>query len=164
MPEDHLSEEWYLVRHSGEIPEIALHASLHYLTEDPAGPRLHVTEEQRQRLVLAAQERFREIVLRDLQHGNRFRPDYRGVRRSIANYHRYRKFCSRQRCEDVPFRLEVALALLLFLAAEQVAVVKGRSRPVLNCTFVELQEFALELGLVYDKLPDSLAPLCGACA
>ena len=35
-----MEEELLLVRHSGEIPEVALHASLHFLCDDEEGPRL----------------------------------------------------------------------------------------------------------------------------
>ena len=41
-----LEEELLLVRHSGEIPEVALHASVHYLTEDPEGPGLVLADIQ----------------------------------------------------------------------------------------------------------------------
>ena len=36
----YIAEEVYLVQHGGEIPEVAYHASLYYLTEDPDGPGL----------------------------------------------------------------------------------------------------------------------------
>ncbi len=66
-----LEEELLLVRHSGEIPEVALHASVHYLTEDPEGPGLVLADEELRPLQEAALARYREIILRDLDAGNR---------------------------------------------------------------------------------------------
>ena len=83
--EEHLDNEWFVVRHSGEIPEIALYAARHYLTEAEDGPRLHLSRDQWGRLVDAARVRYEEIVLRDLQVDNRDTSIYRGLARSIAN-------------------------------------------------------------------------------
>jgi hypothetical protein len=35
-----VEDELFLIRDSGELPEIAYHSSLYYLTEDQDGPRL----------------------------------------------------------------------------------------------------------------------------
>ena len=45
-----LEEELLLVRHSGEIPEVALHSSLYYLQDDEEGPQLRLTAEEQQLL------------------------------------------------------------------------------------------------------------------
>ncbi len=91
-----LEDEWLLVRHSGEIPEIALHSAFYYLTEDLNGPRLRLSVEEMQYLREAAATRYQEIILRDLCYENRELTVYRGVRRAIFNWHRFVTFCERQ--------------------------------------------------------------------
>lgn len=158
--DDHIANEWYVVRHSGEIPEIAFHSSLHYLTESPDGPNIILEDQQALVLKEAAAERYREIVLRDLQHENCSSTSYRGIRRSIVNYQRYCDFCRRQQFADTGFEGEVAASLLLFLAVEQVGVKKQGRPSVVNCSFEELSAFAKELGLVQEELPCYLERLC----
>jgi hypothetical protein len=157
---EHIENEWYVVRHSGEMPEIAFHSSLYFLTEADEGPRLALSEEQVKPLKEAAALRYREIVLRDLQPENRQMTIYRGVRRSMINYERYQQFCSRQQLEMSCFAGEVAAALLLFLVTEGVEVGKGIRQSVINCSFSELNTFAVEIGLVQDVLPAGIASLC----
>ncbi len=160
MIEDYLEQEWYVVRHSGEIPEIALHSSFYYLIEDCDGPQLTLSLAHKSVLIEAAAERFREIILRDLSHENRDKREYRGVGRAVVNYQRYKTFCQRQCYEDQRFAGDVAYALLLFLAAEQV-IARGESvDDVLNCSFSELCAFGVELGLVQSAFPESVAALC----
>lgn len=91
-----LEDEWLLVRHSGEIPEIALHSAFHYLTADPNGPRLQLSVEETHYLRDAAATRYQEIILRDLCYENRELTVYRGIRRAIFNWHRFVVFCERQ--------------------------------------------------------------------
>ena len=91
-----LEDEWLLVRHSGEIPEIALHSAFYYLTEDPNGPRLQLSVEEKHYLRDAAATRYQEIIQRDLCYENRELTVYRGVRRAIFNWHRFVVFCERQ--------------------------------------------------------------------
>lgn len=97
-----LEDEWLLVRHSGEIPEIALHSAFHYLTADPNGPRLQLSVEETHYLRDAAVTRYQEIIQRDLCYENRKLTVYRGVRRAIFNWHRFVVFCERQdiSCHD----------------------------------------------------------------
>ena len=80
-----LEEEWLLVRHSGEIPEVALHASLHFLCEDEDGPGLVLTAEEVKPLQEAALTRYQEIILRDLDVANRDLSLFRGHRRANHN-------------------------------------------------------------------------------
>ncbi|MCX5869705.1 MAG: hypothetical protein NTY00_03505 [Deltaproteobacteria bacterium] len=91
-----LEDEWLLVRHSGEIPEIALHSAFYYLTEDLNGPQLRLSVEEMQYLREAATARYQEIIRRDLCFENRELTVYRGVRRAIFNWHRFVVFCERQ--------------------------------------------------------------------
>ncbi len=158
--EEYLEQEWYVVRHSGEIPEIALHSSFYYLGEDCDGPRLHLSLADKSVLIEAAAERFREIILRDLSHENCNKKEYRGVGRAIVNYRRYMNFCQRQEYEDPHFDGDVAYALLLFLAAKEVVSCRERAGKVLNCSFSDLCAFGVELGLVQSGFPESVATLC----
>jgi hypothetical protein len=158
--EEHLDNEWFVVRHSGEIPEIALYAARHYLTEAEDGPRLYLSRDQWGRLLDAARVRYREIVLRDLQLDNRDTSIYRGLARSIINYRRFESFCSRHGLDMQDFCREVAAALLIFLVAESAEVAGGGRKSSINCTFAELNDFACRIGLVRDSLPESMRRLC----
>lgn len=91
-----LEDEWLIVRHSGEIPEIALHSAFYYLTEDPDGPRLQLSVEERESLQDAAVARYQEVIMRDLCYENRELTIYRGMRRAIFNWRRFIAFCERQ--------------------------------------------------------------------
>lgn len=156
---DPLEDEWYAVRYSGELPEVALHSALYYLGEDENGPRLTLTRTQRRRLIEAAIERFQEIILRDLLPGNRSFPEYRGVRRAMINWHRYLQFCRRQQLGHLSLRRRVTAQLLLLLAAHCADIEQGRSVGI-NCSFAELSVFARHLGLPPSALPQEIAPLC----
>jgi hypothetical protein len=158
---DAVENEWYAVRHSGEIPEVALYSAVYYLTADTNGPQLALTPEQSRMLIDAAEMRYHEIVLRDLQQENRELSIYRGIKRSIANWRRYQNFCGRQQLDSSAFRREVAARLLVFIAEEVLEVESGLRETAINCSWDELCEFARELGLPVTRLPESAKPLCG---
>jgi len=106
---EHIDNEWFVVRHSGELPEVALHSSLYYLTEAEDGPKLTLAENHLRELQAAAMERYQDIILRDLLPENRNASMYRGVKRAIVNYQRYQRFCHRQELEmSAGFIKEVA--------------------------------------------------------
>lgn len=155
-----LDDEWLIVRNSGEIPEITYHASLYHLEKDPLGPDIELTKGQKQYLKDAAVERYHEIILRDIQVENVPKTIYRGVRRTIYNWHRYQAFCARQGLECRKFRQTVATTLLLFL--EQGVDAAGESLPeqFLNCRFDELVQFAEELCIREEKISDNLYRYC----
>lgn len=160
-PAEYLDNEWFVVRHSGELPEVALHSSLHFLTQADDGPKLSLADYQLQELREAAKERYREIIIRDLLPENRDATIYRGLQRAIVNYRRLRKFCDRQGVE-IPggFTGEIAESLLMFLAAESADVLQGSRRSVINCSFPDLISFAVEVGLDPSALPEGVAHLC----
>jgi len=138
-------DEWYIVRYSGEIPEIAFNSAIYYFTRSKDGPQITLSEEQNHLLKKAALDRYHEIVIRDLLHENHQKPIYRGIKRSIDNYHRLRKFCSRQQLDPRETREEAARLLPLFLKTE-VDEVKRYHRPsIINCTYSEMQQFADDL-------------------
>ncbi len=147
--------EWFAVRNSGELPEIALHSSLYYLTEDDGGPRFRLSRAEKVLLLEAATRRYQDIVLRDMLPENRGKPLCRGIRRSMENWRRLKLFDRRHHVGLASFRREAARALKAFLAAE---VERGIfPSATVNCSFRELLSFAVELGLSRQELPEDIA-------
>ena len=68
----YIEEEAFMIVHSGEIPQVTLQSSLHYLTEDPEGPCLELNGDDIIPLKQAVVERYRVIILRDLDPGKIF--------------------------------------------------------------------------------------------
>ncbi len=155
-----LADEWLMVRHSGEIPEITLHSSLHYLTEDKDGPGLTLSEKEFSSLKEAALERYHEIILRDICVENYHKTIYRGVRRSLYNLQRCQAFAARQSVECDALRETVAQALLLFLQQGSRAAGKDLPQNFINCSMKELEELTQELGLTVEQLPAQIAQFC----
>jgi hypothetical protein len=158
-----LENEWYLVRHSGETPEIALHAALYYITRAKDGPKLTLGEDEIDMLRNAAVERFSEIVRRDLQHVHYGTPAYRGLGRSIINYRRFCIFCKRQQITPDKVRSQAAQALQIFLTTEMAEVSSGKRPTIINCSHQELQEFAEELGVDLESNFSGISVLCLPC-
>ncbi|MDH4320131.1 MAG: hypothetical protein OEV73_01390 [Desulfobulbaceae bacterium] len=161
--ERYLCDEVLLLGDSGEIPEVAFHAALHYLQDDPEGPMLALDAQDLARLREAALKRFRWMILRDLDPGNRKKGIYRGVARSKANWARCKEFCRRQEMAEAvtPLRQEVAEALRAFLVRE-VAEVAGGAPTALNCCAADLEAFVVELGMVVEDLPVGWQRICPA--
>ncbi len=171
-----LEDEWFGVRHSGEIPEIALYSALYFLAEDQSGPRLQLRVEEIQSLRQAAATRYQEIILRDLCIENRALRVYRGVQRAIFNWHRYVAFCERHDEECQPLRQITAEAFLILLrkAANTVAprspslssTIPDSLDPessldnVFNCSFHDLTLFSRELGIDNELVPQEISQLC----
>ncbi len=155
-----LADEWLMVRHSGEIPEIAFHSSLYYLCQESDGPRLSLSEEELVKLKDAAVQRCQEIVLRDITVDNFHKTIYRGVLRTLYNWERCKDFALRQSVDYALFQKTAAQALLVFLEKGRAAA--GRTLPVkfINCTIVQLNELANGLGLDVRQLPDDVARFC----
>lgn len=155
-----LEEELLIVRHSGEIPEIALHSTLHYLCDDPEGPAFLLSAEELRPLQDAAIERYQEIILRDLDPDNRELPLFRGVQRAFCNWQRFKRFCKRIKRDWTGFRPVASRALHRFLMQEEMDVGTGKRSASINCSAQELKHFAAELELPGRKLPRDLAGLC----
>jgi hypothetical protein len=155
-----LADEWLIVRDSGEIPEITFHSSVYYLTEDGDGPGLILAEDELVGLKDAAVLRYHEIILRDISLENFHKTIYRGVRRSLYNWHRCKAFIERQSVPSDDFYKTAALALLFFL--EQGVAAAGKDLPVnfIKCSFLELIELAGEFGITLDQLPFDVAQFC----
>jgi hypothetical protein len=156
--EELLENEWHLVRDSGELPEVAYHASIHFLTRDEDGPRLELTDEERGRLLEAAQRRYRDIILRDMIPENQGKSIYRGLKRSMENWSRFKVFLTRNQVETASLQQETAAALQAFLAAEIAAGVCPAAG--LNCSPQDLLSFAHDLGLVRSQLPENIERYC----
>ena len=155
-----LEEELLLIRHSGEIPEVALHASLHYLCEDPDGPQFVLADEELRPLQEAALARYREIILRDLDLANRDRSLFRGIRRAYTNWQRCSRFGEHTGQSNDDFRLVVVEALQRYLWQEVQEVRSGERGPSVNCSSATLLVFARDLGLDQTELPDGWPSLC----
>ena len=155
-----LEEESIIVRNSGEIPEIALHSSLYFLTEDEAGPLLALQEDELEILYRAALARAKEIVLRDLDPRNRDLRIYRGAARAMINWQRLQKFCGRINRQCPGFREQVAAALLAFLDNELREVQAGKRTSSVNCCARDLEAFCRDLSLEMSSLPAGWAALC----
>jgi len=147
---DEVENEWHIVRHSGETPEIAYNSAIYYLTRAKDGPHLFLNEQQVGLLKEAAVERYLEIILRDLLHENCDTSIYRGIERSIVNY---RRFCSYSARQQLPVRTvcrvrgETARAFVLFLDTECKRLQTSNALSVINCSYMDLQSFAAELGV-----------------
>lgn len=158
--ETFLADELLIVRHSGEIPEVALHGSIYYLTEDPDGPVITLDDEDLTRLKSAVVERYCEIIFRDLEPDNRDKGLYRGLARCVANWGRLTKFCRREGREVDRIRSEVAGALCRFINRELCDVQSGRRISCINCSADELRQLASDLSLTAEDLPDGWQCLC----
>jgi len=147
-----IADEMLIVRDSGEIPEVALHGSIHYLCHDPEGPGMVLEDEELAALRRMAAERYQEIILRDLDPDNRCLPLYRGPARSLVNWKRYCLFCEREEMEvDEFFRKRASRALVNFIACELAEYGNGPS--AVNCSADELAELAACFGLDPEELP-----------
>ncbi|MDO5674244.1 MAG: hypothetical protein Q4G66_04915 [bacterium] len=157
-----LEEELLLVRHSGEIPEVALHSSLYYLQEDEEGPQLRLTAEEQQLLEQAAAERYEEIIRRDLNLANRDLRLFRGLRRAEENWQRYARFCEKNHIDVQPFKVEAGRALGHYLRQESGEVGRGERKSSVNCPAATVQALVKALELRQDALPAGWQDLCRA--
>jgi len=152
-----LDNEWHAVRDSGEIPEVAYHSSIYYLTTDENGPRLQLSDEEIDCLLDAARCRYRDIILRDMKPENRGKSFYRGLKRSMENWRRFTVFHERYKVELLALQQEAASALQVFLASEIADGIFPSAS--LNCSFQEVLFFAHELGLLRHELPENIEKL-----
>lgn len=155
-----IEEEVFAIRQSGEMPEVALHAALHYLQEDPEGPRVTISPENLGLLKDAVENRYRRILMRDLNPRYRGRSIYRGLARAIANWQRLDRFCHREKRSIAGHRRDAAAALLAFLAIETAEVSAGQKESCVNCSARALETFAEAVGLASSRLPDGWRRLC----
>ena len=144
-----IDNEWYIVRYSGETPEIAYNSAIYFLTRAADGPKITLLDLHRDRLKQAAADRYEEIVLRDMYHENAGTSIYRGVARSICNYQRFAQFCNRQDLSIEEVRKKARNAFSTFLRVEFERLSSRSHDTVINCSFVALKEFAVTLDLAF---------------
>ena len=158
----YLIDELLIVRHSGEIPEVALHGSLYYLTQDPEGPGLELGHLEVRMLKNMVVERYREIIHRDLEPANRDLGLYRGMVRAQVNWRRLSDFCRKEGMDLDEDRREIGRVLLGFIRREAEDVKTGHRRSSISGSSADLQAFALEVGLDPAKLPTGWERLCAS--
>jgi hypothetical protein len=157
-----IAEEVFVVLHSGEIPEVTFHESFYYLTEDAEGPGLQLNSDDIIPLMHAVVNRYREIILRDIDPENRNKGLYRGLARCSANWQRLHKFCTREKIDFSVIQTETAKALKGFLNNEVADVESGRRSSCINCCQAEIEELAISLGLSVGDFPKGWEELCPA--
>lgn len=155
-----IEDEVLIIKHSGEIPEIAFHGALYYLGEDPEGPGLDVSNDLIAPLVTAVVERYRFITLRDLNPKNRDKRIYRGIARSIVNWRRLAAFAEKHGVELSAFRQDVADHLRRFLERELEDVSTGRRTSCINANLKEISDFAREVSLEISGFEAGLRDIC----
>ncbi len=156
-----LEEEVLIVRFSGEIPEVAYHGSIYYLTEDDEGPGIELDEQDHALLQQAVVDRYYEIILRDLTPDNRDLGLYRGLARSSVNWQRLCKFCRKTGLPlENKLREEIGSAFLAFMKKEFDDVTSGSRKTCINCSVAALQEFAAALKVDCGAMPAGWRDLC----
>ncbi len=115
MREPVLEEAELIRRDGGEIPEVTFWNCLHYLTEDPEGPKLELSPKELRVLKRAVIERYLFIIKRDLTYANIDKSFYRGLLRALINWRRLKAFVSREGFSLEALRLKVLEHLRLFL-------------------------------------------------
>lgn len=158
--EELVEEEAFLITKSGEIPEVAYHGALYYLQEDPEGPGINLGDEELARLKNAVIQRYQRIILRDLRPENRSKRIYRGMKRSIINFSRLKKFSSKEGCDIDHVIDEIRERFLNFLKIEVEECSLTSKNTVINCSYGEIVDFALSLGIEVKELPLKLKDLC----
>ncbi len=157
---DIIDDELLIIRHSGEIPEITLYASLYYLQDDSQGPGIVIDKDELTAFQDAALSRSREIILRDLDPDNRDLGLYRGLKRTIVNYQRHHDFLARLGRKDEEIREITAGVLLQFLNREVEDTRTGRRTSSINCSRAECLDFIDILGVSRNLLPMGWEKLC----
>ena len=155
-----VEDEWYAVRYSGEIPEVAYHGALFHLTKERNGPRIELSKDQGDRLLEAVALRYLDITLRDLLPENKNTGGYRGLKRSFINWQRFLLFCERYALNGADYRELVAAALEDLLQYEKGLADRGESEGEFNCSFAELLRFMELVGLNPADMPVSVKRYC----
>ncbi len=146
-----IADEAFMLADGGEMPEVAFHSAVYYLTEDEDGPGLELEEEDVAILKEAVVQRYRAIVLRDLCPANKTKSIYRGLERSAANWLRLKLYAARENIDLTPIQREAAQALLNFLQHEYDAVIHQGEESCVNCSQQRLIAYAKSLGVVLDS-------------
>ena len=156
----YIAEETLIIMHGGEIPEVAYHGSLYYLTEDSEGPGLTIDDNDTVSLKQAVLTRYQAIILRDLDPDNRDKRIYRGLSRCAVNWDRLVKFCIKEKMDYEDIRAVAADRLREFLHREAADVRSGARSSSINCSVGEVESMAGPLGLKPKDMPERWQELC----
>jgi hypothetical protein len=156
----YIAEEVYLVQHGGEIPEVAYHGSLYYLTDDPDGPGLNFDPKDIHPLKQAVVSRYQAIIRRDLDPDNRDKREFRGLARCAVNWQRLVRFCMRENIAYEEMRAETAAKLREFLQRESADVRSGVRSSSINCSSKDIDFLVKSLGLTVQDMPERWQELC----
>ncbi len=140
-----MQEEVEWIENSGEIPEVAFYAAFSYLTEKEDGPKLTLTASDIKHLEDAVINRYKIIIMRDLNYANRGSHTFRGMERAIVNYGRLKKYLVQKNRVVSGWKEEVGQSLLNYINREYHDISKGRLYGTINCTREKLERFAREL-------------------
>ncbi len=153
-----IADEIIIIETSGEMPEVAFHGSVYYLTTDDEGPGLTLAAGDLLKLKIAVVEGYRRIIIRDLMLENRDKGLYRGLRRCAVNWERLANFCQREGMQFNGIAKEVAELLAEFLQGEINDIQQGR-QICINCSARCLCELAAKVGLPEEKIPTEIIKL-----
>jgi hypothetical protein len=155
-----LADEELIIRDGGEIPEVTFYSSIYYLTEDPNGPIISLSEDDLVPLKKAVVHCYRKIMLRDLFLENRDKGLYRGLERCRLNWERLVKFCRSEHLDFGKEKEDIRKALKKFLRCEIAEVDKKLRQSSINCSKQALLGFCNQLGLENTDLPDNWQDVC----
>ena len=133
-----VADELLLLANAGELPEVALAASLYHLQEEADGPHLCLTQAERALLERAAADGYEAIIRRDLKLENRDKLRFRGLARALVNWQRYTKFCGSRGIATTRFQTEAGKALLAYLTQEKAGQECGEQAASVNCQASDL--------------------------
>ncbi len=150
---DEVLEEAEIIKHSGEIPEVAYWNSIYYLCEDEDGLKMVLNLSEKKVLKKAVIERYLTIIKRDLSYENIGKPSYRGLRRAIVNWQRLVSFLKKEGFPVEGPRLFVLEYLKKFLY--DVAL----NKVSLDISREELLEFIEKLGASPADFPKYIADI-----
>lgn len=145
--ESYLQQEVDWIENSGEMPEVAFYESLYYLTEEEDGPKLILTSADIKFLEDAVVNRFKTIILRDLEFANRKSSIFRGLKRAIINYDRLKKYQKKKNRADSGIEKAIGYSLIEYIRCECEDISDKRHYRTINCKRDELEHFAEELGV-----------------
>lgn len=140
-----IENELLMLTNAGELPELALAASLYYLQEEADGPHLSLSQEELAELAHTTALSYESIIRRDLKLENRDKLRFRGLARALVNWQRYTKFCGSRGIATTRFQTEAGKALLAYLTQEKAGQECGEQAASVNCQASDLLLLAQEL-------------------
>ena len=149
--QDLIADEAFMLADGGEMPEVAFHSAVYYLTKDEEGPRLELEEEDVAILKEAVVRRYQAIVLRDLCPKNKDKSIYRGLERSADNWQRLQLYAKQENIDLSEVQTQAAEALVNFLKHEYDVVVCKGGVCCVNCSPEKLLSYAKSLGVTLER-------------